>query len=132
MAIRFRYDPELKILFTTAEGLVTFLDIEAHLEEEKRAGALAYRELFDATQAWTNVTADQVRILAWRLVGMMRTQAIGPTAVITVDNVLFGMASMLAILSELEKGPPIAVFRTFAEGLEWLLRVGAESPARDV
>ena len=34
MPIRFTYDDQLKILFTTAEGLVSFAELKRHLDEE--------------------------------------------------------------------------------------------------
>jgi hypothetical protein len=123
MSIRFRYDPELKILFTTAEGLVTFEDIQSHLDEESRAGALAYRELFDAMKARTNLTASEVRLVVGRLKSMMQAHSMGPTAVVTVNAVFYGMVTMMAIVSEIEAGARIAVFRSFDEGLEWLVRL---------
>jgi hypothetical protein len=123
MSIRFRYDPELKILFTTAEGLVTFEEIQSHLDEESHAGALAYRELFDAMKARTNLTASEVRLVVGLLKSMMHAYRMGPTAVVTVNDVFYGMASMMAIVSEIEAGPRIAVFRSFDKGLEWLVRI---------
>jgi len=47
---------------------------------------------------------------------------LGPTALVTTDNVLFGMVSMLAIMLDLEGGPSLGVFRRFDEALEWLVR----------
>jgi hypothetical protein len=123
MSIRFRYDPELKILFTTAEGLVTFEELQSHLDEESRACALAYRELFDAMKARTNLTASEVRLVVGRLKSMMNARSMGPTAVVTVNDVFHGMVSLMAIVSEIEAGPRIAVFRSFDEGLEWLVRL---------
>jgi len=123
MSIRMKLDPDVQILFTTAEGVVTFDDIRRHLEEEIRTGALAYRELFDATAAQTNLTANEARCIVGRLTSMMRTQILGPTAVITVNEVFYGMARMTEILSELHNGPKISVFRSFDEGLGWLLRI---------
>ena len=55
-----------------------------------------------------------------RMIDMGRQRAFGPTAVITNDDVLFGMVSMLAILSELGGGPKDQAFRTFDEGLDWI------------
>jgi hypothetical protein len=46
----------------------------------------------------------------------------GPTALVTGDDKVFGMASMFSILSALECGPSMGVFRTFDEALNWLLR----------
>ena len=77
MSIRFRYDPELKILFTTAEGLVTFEEIQSHLDEERHAGALAHRDLFDAMKARTNLTVTQARFVVGRLKSMMHAHRMG-------------------------------------------------------
>jgi hypothetical protein len=57
------------------------------------------------------------------MIEMHRQGSCGPTAVITNKDVLFGMASMLAILSELQDGPKVQAFRTFSEGLDWLVRM---------
>jgi hypothetical protein len=120
--IQFRYDADLKILFTTAEGRVTFAEIQAHLDEETRAGHLASRELFDASMASTDINSDEVRLIAHRLKSMTRKYSLGPTAVVTVKDYAFGMTQMLAIISELYDGPRVAAFRTFDEAMNWLLR----------
>jgi hypothetical protein len=57
------------------------------------------------------------------MIEMSRQGAFGPTAVITTNDVVFGMASMLAILSELKGGLKVQAFRTFSEGLDWLVRM---------
>ena len=122
MSIRSKYDSELRVLFTFAEGLVTFEEVQKHLDEESRNGTLAYPEIADAINAHTNLTGEQVRLVVKRLVDMNCTTTLGPTAIVSTSDVLYGMASMLAILSELQDGPRIGVFRNFDEGLKWLLR----------
>lgn len=122
MPIRFIYDPYVRILFSTAEGIVSFSDIDIHLTEEHRELALAHRELVDASAATTNLTSAEVRIVVERLRGLMQKGPFGPTALVTSDDTLFGMANMLAIISDLRGGPSVGVFRTFDEALDWLLR----------
>jgi hypothetical protein len=51
---------------------------------------------------------------------MMRQGAFGPTAIVTGSDVFFGMMRMLQMLSELEGGPAIGVFRDIAEAREGL------------
>ena len=120
MAIRFTYNSKVKILFTTAEGVISFEEIQAHLNVEWSAHRLGSRELVDASTASTNVTSDEVKKLVATLLQMAKQQKFGPTAVVTNDNVVFGMASMAGILSELRGGPAIGVFRSLSEGLNWL------------
>jgi hypothetical protein len=122
MPIRFSFDRTANVLFTKADGLISFEDINRHLDEESREGALLLREIVDATDAQTNLTPEETRQLVIRLRNLMRTHVLGPTAVITANDVVFGMARMFAILSDLEGGPKTAVFRHFEEGLEWLLQ----------
>ena len=126
MPIQFHYDPDVGILFTRAEGLLTFDEIIRHLNDERNANSIAHPEVFDATQASTDSTAEQVRVVVQRMIEMRRQGAFGPTAVITNNDVVFGMASMLAILSELRGGPKVQAFRTFNEGLDWLVRMKKE------
>jgi hypothetical protein len=121
MPIQFTYDTALKMLFTTADGLISFADIQSHREQESGQQALGHRELFDATSAWTNLTSEQVKLLVKTVHSKMQSGPFGPAAVVTVNDKLFGMVSMLAILADLEGGPPIAAFRAFDEALDWLV-----------
>jgi hypothetical protein len=123
MPIRFNYDAQLKILFTTAEGLMSFSELERHLDEEDSAKALGYREIIDASAASTDLTSKEAKQLAWRLETLMRSGPLGPTAIVTTNDVTFGMARMLAIFCELWSGPQIGVFRSFDEGLNWLAHI---------
>lgn len=125
ISIRSKYDAELGLLFTTATGLVSYEEVQKHLDEEARSGMLVYPEIFDATNAWTNLTDEEVRQIVRRLVELNRTNSLGPTAVVTNNDVLYGMASMLGILSELQGGPRFGVFRDFDAGLKWLIRCKA-------
>jgi hypothetical protein len=121
MPIRFAYDESVNALFTKAEGLVSFEDINRHLDEESRAGGLAFREIVDATDAQTNLTLDQTREIVARLSNLKKTHSLGATAVVTRNDVVFGMATMIAILSDLQGGPKVQVFRRLDEGMQWLL-----------
>lgn len=123
MPITFNYDPALRILFTKAEGGITLTELQRHLDTETEEKALAHRELIDASAAWTDFNSEQVRVVVQRLRRMLQEHQFGPTAVVTTNDELFGMSSMLAILSEVQGGPSIGVFRGFSEALDWLLRV---------
>jgi|SRR5215831_12964325 len=120
MPIRFTYDLQVKILLTTAEGLISFAEIQKHLDEETAAKALGYREIIDASAASTDLTPEETRELVRRLETMLRNGPLGPTAIVATNDFLFGMARMLAILCELWSGPKVAVFRVYGEALDWL------------
>ena len=110
------------MLLTTAEGLVSSDDVMAHINEEDQQRALGYRELIDATRARTSLTAEQLRQIIARVVTLMRTNQFGPTALVTNDDTLYGMASMFAILSDLQGGPHVGAFRNFDDALGWLVQ----------
>jgi hypothetical protein len=121
MPIQFKCDTETGILFTRAEGMVSFEDIRQHLEEEAAdAEAAGYPEIFDASDASTNLTSAQIKLIADRVTSMMKADRFGPTAIIANKDAVFGMARMLETFSELEGGPSFGVFRTLDEGMKWL------------
>jgi hypothetical protein len=126
MPIRFRYDQQARILFTTAEGLVSLEEIHTHLDQEAARGQLGYREIFDALAATTNLTSGEVHHVVERVHAMMLDAPFGPTAVVATNDMFFGMARMFGILCQLRGGPQVAVFRTFDEGLDWLLRAAPQ------
>lgn len=68
-------------------------------------------------QARTDSTAEQLRSVLQRMIDMFRQSGFGSNAVITSNDVVFGMARMPRILSELEGGPEVKVFRTRNEGI---------------
>jgi hypothetical protein len=116
-------DPKRKIVITTFEGLISFDDIGAHLDEEEARGLLGYPEICDATEASTNLSDDQARAIVAHLRDMSRSRVFGATAFVTHNDVFFGMVMMIKILSELHGGPRIGVFRSIAAGLDWIGQV---------
>jgi len=121
MPIRFNYDPVRAILFTTAEGLLTLADFKSHLDQESQAKKLGCPEIFDALAARTDLSPNEVRILVEEVRIRMNSTPFGPTAFVTANDVVFGMVRMFSILSELNKGPIIDVFRSLDDALNWLL-----------
>jgi hypothetical protein len=95
---------------------LTLDEILRHLIEERTPKGVAHPEVFDATQARTDATGEQVRVVVQRMIDMHRQGAFCPTAVITNNDVLFGMASMLGILSELGVGQKFKPFAPSAKG----------------
>jgi len=131
LSIRFHFDPELNILISVAEGMVSFEEVLRHLDREEMEEHLGKPELFDAVAASTNVTPAEVREIVRRLLGLMREHVLGPTSIVTENPVFFGMSRMLSIISELEAGPEFGVFRSPDEGREWLSgRIPDSRPSR--
>jgi len=120
--IRYSVDPINRRLLTYADGVVTFHDINAHLDYEQRNRDLDRPELIDARGAQTTVTGDQVRELVKRAADMLRLVDLGPTAIVTTNDVVYGMARMYSVLAE-GAGVVAEVFTDIDAATAWLNRV---------
>jgi hypothetical protein len=119
MAIRYSVDRVHRRLITHADGMLTFHDINAHLDVEQRNRDLDLPELFDARGATTNLTTEQVHRLVSRAANMLRVTDVGPTAIVTTNEVLYGMARMYAVLTE-GVGAAADVFSDVVSAMRWL------------
>ena len=125
MPIRYSVDRLHGRLLTHADGVVTFQDINAHLDLEQRDHNLDRPELIDARGATTRLTTEQIRRLVQRAANMLRVADLGPTAIVTNDEVIFGMARMYALLAD-SVGVAAEVFRDVDSAARWLNRIAAE------
>jgi len=123
MPIQYVIDSIHQRMLTRADGLVTFEDLNQHLDAEERDRGLELPELFDARGATTDLTAAQVRTLVQRAADALRRGPLGPTAIVATDDVVFGMARMYAILTE-QAGARVEVFRDVESANIWLQEVG--------
>jgi len=126
MPIRYAIDRINRRLVTHADGLITFRDINAHLDVEESNRDLEFSELFDAREATTNVTLEEVRLLARRAADMLRLVDLGATAIVTTNDVLYGMARMYSVLAESE-GAAADVFSDVESASEWLEQFDVDS-----
>jgi hypothetical protein len=122
MPIQYVIDRTQQRMLTHAEGLVTFQEISQHLDAEERDRGLDLPEIFDARGATTDLTPAQVRTLVERAADTLRRTSLGPTAIVANDDLVFGMARMYAILTELA-GPRVEVFRDVESANRWLQEV---------
>jgi hypothetical protein len=118
MPITFVVDHMRQRMVSHADGVVTFADLDEHLDAERRERALGLPELIDASGASTDITSKQIERLVQRAAGMVRTTPLGPTAIVVQDPMAFGMARMYSILMELVA--PVGVFRDRASANNWL------------
>jgi hypothetical protein len=119
MPIEYSIEPAGGRMLTRADGLVTFHDINAHLDVEQRNRDVHRAELIDAREAVTDLTADQIRFLVQRAADMIKTVDVGPTAIVTTNDLVFGLARMYALLAE-RVGVNAEVFRDMQSATEWL------------
>ena len=123
MPIRSVVDPFRGWLVTQADGLLTFHEINAHLDVEQRQRALAMPELFDARGATSHLTPNQVRRLVDRAVEALCVADIGATAIVTTNVALYGMGRMYSLLAA-RAGILAEVFRDVDTASRWLDQFG--------
>lgn len=100
MPISYSIDTERGRLLATAQGPITYSEIVAHLEKERKDRGLPYPELIEAMEATAVISAAEVRKVVERLRELGRRNALGPTAVVTDDDVAYGLLRMLEFLVE--------------------------------
>ena len=118
MPISYRIDESRQRVYSRAEGVLTYAELRAHMNEEEGQPAASYSELFDCSEAITNITAQDVRQLAGERQGIAGLQQAGPIAIAATNDNLYGMLRMYDALTEQVR--PIRVFRTAPEAERWL------------
>src|SRR5687768_14708378 len=96
MAIVATFDVPTQTLQARASGTVTYADCVEYLRTARRRAPGA-RELFDASGAETNLTADDVKALAREAAALFERGKVGPVAVVATVGTLFGMMRMYEV-----------------------------------
>jgi len=119
MPITFVIDRVLQRMMTHADGVVTYAELNEHLNAEEQERGLGLPELIEASGATTDVNTGNVMRLVQRAARTSQSVPLGPTAIVVQDAVAFGMARMYSILMD-RVGAPVGVFRDRAEAIGWL------------
>jgi hypothetical protein len=135
MPITVTVDHAQRRVLARCEGVITYADVELHLQFEEQERGLTYQELFDARGATTNLTPEEIRRLVSRVQTLHRSQPdFGPTAIVADSDFMFGMARMFALLNDVTEGgtsgPAVEAFRDVYSAEQWL-RVHATGSAGD-
>ena len=118
MSITATIDHERRILRVRAMGPITLEDIRVHLEEERIAGGLPYRELIDARGYIPAFSLKEVRSIVPLLRRLGGDSRLGPTAIIVDTDIGYGMIRFLEIL--VEDVCAIRPFHDRHEAEQWL------------
>jgi hypothetical protein len=127
VAITHAVDHDHRWVSATADGRITYSDVDRHLTAEHADGGLGYPELVDATSAAIDLSTDDIHALVSRVRKLAQTEAMGPTAVLVGSDVDYGVMRMVEMLAE----PHAAVrpFRDRAEAEAWLAITPPHPPA---
>jgi hypothetical protein len=128
MSVTYEIDTTDGRVCTSASGVVTIADLIQHVESEQRDGAIGLPEIVDARGASTDVTSSQIRELVNRTNDFSQMRQVGPLAVVTDSDVLYGMTRMYQILCD-DLPMEIGVFRNLDQASEWLDTRSSEPPS---
>jgi hypothetical protein len=129
MPIDYSIDRARRWLFAVANGSVTYSEVVAHLGKERDDNGLPFTELIDATEARAALSAAEVRQIVDLLRDLGHRNALGPTAVVTGDDMSYGVMRMLGIL--VEDVCDIRPFKDRSKAEEWLSTIPMpRSPAQ--
>ena len=129
MPIIYTIDHKERLVLARAEGIITLKDIEDFSDDIVAQDALAYRKLFDGTDAAGSYDDNDVMILAARASAYATLTRRGRLALVPRRNALPDLAERYINLGKFEGRA--MVFRTREEALEWLNSPEAEADPED-
>jgi hypothetical protein len=122
MPIRLNIFHPDRLVIAVCEDLVNLRDIEAYLDNVVVSGALPYRKIFDARNAISGLTDDDMMALGARIKAYANSAAIigpmGPLALVAVNREQYGQARMFGVLAEAPRA--LKIFRDVMAAREWL------------
>jgi hypothetical protein len=123
--VRYSINKQRRLIVTTAEGRVTFDDIQGHQDRLLADPDFdaAFDQLIDMTAATKfDVTAGYARILAKRRIFSPESRR----AFVATEPHIFGLGRMMEIYREGQRYADVHVFYTMGEAVKWLERVETE------
>lgn len=118
MPIYYKIDETRQRIYSRCEGIVTYDDLRNHIEAESGLPTASFSEIFDCSDSTTNITSDEIRLLASQRKEVANRQKPAPVAVVAKNDKFFGMLRMYDILTQQIR--PIRVFRNNQEAEKWL------------
>ena len=112
-------------VYIRASGLVTYEDLRNFVWETRARPAIGSPQLFDARDAETDLTVEQIRGLQNTIRDQFERGEIGPTAIVASVDSVFGIDPMTQSYTA-GHTVPVRVFRELASAEEWLSSLDTE------
>lgn len=124
MPIQWTISQPTRLVIAVCKDAVTRADIEGYLDAVVVADVLAYRKIFDLTQAEVDLPDDDMMALGARIRAYATTGTMGPLAIVAATAESHERAHLFAALAEAER--PIRIFMELHKARQWL---DAQAPA---
>lgn len=118
MPVQWTVSHPTRLVIAVARGNLRLIDIEHYLDGVVTANAMAYRKIFDMTQATPALGDDELLALGGRIRAYIPLGEIGPLAIVATTDASYDQARMFAELAEADR--PIKIFRELHLARQWL------------
>ena len=118
MPVQWTVSQPTRLVIAVAKGELRLRDIETYLDEVVAANAMAYRKIFDMSQATPKLSEDDMMMLGARIRAYMALGEMGPLAIVATTDKSYQQARMFAALAEAER--PLKIFRELHLARQWL------------
>ena len=118
MPISYYVDHQRRRVYSRCEGVVTYEDLRAHINAEENSPAASYGELFDCSDATTDLTRAQIRALADEREIVAERREAAPVAIVAADENLYEMLQIFDVLTEQIR--PMQLFPKTEAAERWL------------
>jgi hypothetical protein len=125
MPIHWTISKPTRLVVAVCKGPLTRKDIEGYLDAVVVADVMAYRKLFDMTQAEPALSDADMMELGARIRAYATTGQLGPLAIVARTPDSFERAHLFAALAEARR--PIKIFQELHQARQWL---DAEAPSQ--
>lgn len=100
------------------KGALARQDIESYLDAVVVADCLAYRKIFDMTEAMPNLPDDDIMALGARIRAYATMGIMGPLAIVAATPESHERSRLFAALADADR--PIRIFRELHAARQWL------------
>ena len=118
MPVQWTVSQPTRLVIAVAKGVLRREDIETYLDGVAAANALAYRKIFDMTEATPDLSDDDLMTLGARIRAYLALGPLGPLAIVANTDASYRHARMFAALAEADR--PIEIFRELHLARQWL------------
>lgn len=118
MPINWTIDHDQRMLTAVCEGDLTLAEIAEYLDAVVVAGSMPYRKLFDASQAETAMTDEEMMMLGARIRAYHGEGKMGALAIVVTTDHTRGLARLFGALAAADR--PIKIFRDVRAARRWL------------
>ncbi len=118
MPVQWTISKPHQLVIAVARDELPLADVEEYLDGVTVAEALAYRKIFDTTNANMMLSDADMMALGARIRAYLKVSKLGPLAIVAVTESAYQQARLFEVLAEGDR--PVKIFRELHLAREWL------------